>query len=497
MVRSRVALRGILFGCALVELGPACGDSTDGDDVGIGTSVTLTGTTGSDTGSTHDGTADDESSGPVSTSSSMTTVSTNGGDGDGDGDDDAGVCTDGVVDEGEQCDDGNMDDRDGCNNDCTISGSLLWEHTHASGLGATDQATGVAIDPESDAYVVGWVATPATGDDIWLRRYGAAGSLVWTRSVDGPASGTDRANGVARSPDGSLFVVGSVATVSASNDVWVARYDADGNQIWAQTYGGAPGGDDQGFAVATDGTGSAIVTGFHTVEVWVDEFDVVYPRNVWVSKYDPAGNVAWTVGHGGAALGHDAGLGVATDSAGNVVVVGYEAVAGQGRNMWIRKYDPAGGVLWTVMHDGPESLDDEATAVAIDVGDEILVAGQEGASAIPWRWWLSRYDAAGTVMWTRTWEGTTEEGARATGVSASNGIAVVTGLEREAGHNHVVVRKYGPDGFELWTTAVRGIEEANHVGTATALGADGRSYAVGGVDRGVDGRDAWIGRFAQ
>jgi hypothetical protein len=72
----------------------------------------------------------------------------------------------------------------------------------------------------------------------------------------------------------------------------------------------------------------------------------------------------------------------------------------------------------------------------------------------------------------------------------------VTGVEREEGHDHVFVRKYAPDGFELWSSTVRGIAQAHHVGTATAVGDDGRAYVVGGLDKGVDGRDAWIGRFA-
>src|SRR5262245_22524726 len=40
------------------------------------------------------------------------------GDGDGDGDGDAGVCGDGMVDMGEECDDGNPDDTDACTNAC-------------------------------------------------------------------------------------------------------------------------------------------------------------------------------------------------------------------------------------------------------------------------------------------------------------------------------------------------------------------------------------------
>lgn len=487
MSRRCRALRGCIVALALA---PGCGTAADENR---SSDPPSDGTLGGETTSgSADGSGDDTQTGGTLGSTSSSTGAMTSSD-DDDDDDGGGVCTDGQVDEGEACDDGNMVQADGCNNDCILSGSLSWEHTHASGLGATDEATGVAVDEASDAYVVGWVATEATGEDIWLRRYGEPGAIVWTRTVDGPASGNDRAHGISLGPDGSLFVVGQVATVGAGTDVWVARYDAGGNQTWATTYGGAIGGNDQGRGVAADGSG-VVVTGFETV--WEDE--LTQGQNIWVRKYDAAGSVAWTAGHGGAALGNDVGLDVAVDSSGHVIVVGYETVAGAGRNMWIRKYDPSGAVQWTRAHDGPESSNDEASAVAVDNDDEILVAGFEGASAFPWRWWLRRYDASGAEMWTRTYEGATREGARATGVSATGtGIAVVTGIEREDGHDHGIVRKYGPDGFELWTTAVRGIDLAHHVASATAIDDDGRCYAVGGLDKGVDGRDAWTGRFAQ
>jgi hypothetical protein len=463
------ALRGSTVAWLLVH---GCGGGGDADDAG----ETSDGTVGLET--TTGATDDPGDDTPVD----VTSASTGSGDeadttsGDDDDDDDHGEDETGACDEDDDA--------------CLGPGALIWEHTHASGLGGTDEATGVAIDPASDAYVAGWVATEANGQDIWLRRYGAPGSLVWTRTFDGPASGNDRAHGVARGPDGSIFVAGYVAISASRNDVWLGRYDADGNQIWARTYAGSAGTNDQGWGVAADATG-VVVAGFHTV--WVDDFSTT--QQVFVRKYDMAGAILWTDAVGGHS--GDSGRGVATDAAGNVIVVGHRNAAGQGRDIWVRKYGPGGNVLWTRTHDGPDSTHDEAHGVAVDNDDEILVAGFEGVAGLAWRWWLRRYDAAGDVMWTRTYDGATEEGARASGVSVTGtGIAVVTGVEREEGFDHVVVRKYGPDGFELWTTTVRGVGETHQTGAATAVGADGRSYAVGGMNRGVDGRDAWIGRFA-
>jgi cysteine-rich repeat protein len=51
-------------------------------------------------------------------------------------------CGDGTVDPGEDCDDGNDIDADGCNLDCTASGSLLWEYELPLGLSGRYMAIG-------------------------------------------------------------------------------------------------------------------------------------------------------------------------------------------------------------------------------------------------------------------------------------------------------------------------------------------------------------------
>ena len=48
----------------------------------------------------------------------------------------------------------------------------------------------------------------------------------------------------------------------------------------------------------------------------------------------------WTQTYGGASNLDDFAAGVAVDANGNAVVVGSETVAGQGANVWIRKYAP-------------------------------------------------------------------------------------------------------------------------------------------------------------
>jgi len=64
---------------------------------------------------------------------------------------------------------------------------------------------------------------------------------------------------------------------------------------------------------------------------------------------------------------------VEVDTDGSVFVAGYETVAGQGENMWIRKYAPSGAVAWTRTYDGGFG-NDRAVSLALS-GSKVFVAG--------------------------------------------------------------------------------------------------------------------------
>jgi hypothetical protein len=181
---------------------------------------------------------------------------------------------------------------------------------------------------------------------------------------------------------------------------------------------------------------------------------------------------------------------------GNVIVAGFEQGA-TSRDVWVRKYDPAGTELWTHVHDDAEMLEDQAEGVAVDGADNIVVTGREGSSTSANRWWVRKLDPAGTELWTMVDEGRTAEGAEAFGVAVtSSGDIAVVGRELAAGLWRAVVRKYDPDGNERWTAKF-----VAYTGTSAHLfgvadRADEGLYVVGQVDRGVDGADAWIMRLS-
>jgi cysteine-rich repeat protein len=470
---------------ALALVAAACGGD-DGDGNGSETTAAtgaMTSTASTDgPGTTLGTTTADPSSGPLDSGTDDPTTGnpTTG--------DTPASCGDGMLDEGEACDDGNDVDSDGCNVDCTISGSVLWHHTQAGGADQSEEAFGIAVDLRGRAYVGGemWGGTDF---DLWVRQY-EDDALGWTQLLDG-GGGNAGARALALHGN-TLYAAGYRVVAGQSNDVWLRSFGLDGSVGWAVDYNDALSGSNVGQGVATDPGGNVIVAANESVG------DPLAPQaDAWIREYTPAGAPVWTVGYGGAAAATDSARAVATDATGRVAVVGIETVAGQGTDMWIRVYDTNGGMQWTATYANVNALDDEATAVAFDGDGNVIVAGYELDPVIPWRLWLTKYDPAGGLVWTQTWDGELLEGARAFGVAVDDtGDIVVTGQHRAMAVNQLLVRKLDPGGNERWTTRIDGFAGTNQVGRAVAIGPGRRVWVAGGVDQGVDGRDAYVARLA-
>ena len=107
--------------------------------------------------------------------------------------------------------------------------------------------------------------------DALVVKYTAAEALVWARSFGG--ANEDVMQGLAVTGDGSLLVTGAfmsvvdfdpgvgVATRTAKGmvDLYVCKFDANGNFVWVQAAGGP--GADQGVDVTVTPDGNVWATG--------------------------------------------------------------------------------------------------------------------------------------------------------------------------------------------------------------------------------------------
>jgi hypothetical protein len=122
--------------------------------------------------------------------------------------------------------------------------------------------------------------------------------------------------------------------------------------------------------------------------------------------------VLWTRSYAGAGKGHDETNALAvTDDGGYFYAAGIESVVGEGRNLWLAKYDIDGNLLWSRLYNGAASKDDYLYAAVAMADGGVVVCGYETSVGIPWSSFLRRYDANGLVVWTEVDAGPEELGA--------------------------------------------------------------------------------------
>ncbi|MEK7750791.1 MAG: SBBP repeat-containing protein, partial [Acidobacteriota bacterium] len=229
-------------------------------------------------------------------------------------------------------------------------GTELWTRQ----FGASNDDTivyAVAADSSGAVYVAGLVRgalplqTWVGSNDVFLRKYDASGNELWTRQLGMP--GIDFASAIAPDPTGGIVVAGVTngtfpgQSKNGNYDGLVLKFDSAGNLIWTSQFG-APGGDTQtlvrSVAVATDGSvfAGGYTGGSIAGQVWAGSYDA------FVRKISPAGVELWTRQFG--SNNYEEAWGVGIDPSGNVAVIGhtYGVMPGQasvgGADLFLRRY---------------------------------------------------------------------------------------------------------------------------------------------------------------
>ncbi|MCP4419923.1 MAG: hypothetical protein GY805_25195, partial [Chloroflexi bacterium] len=119
----------------------------------------------------------------------------------------------------------------------------------------------------------------------------------------------------------ATFGDSTLSSVVGSRDIFIAKINSDGNFLWAVKAGGT--NSDEGYGITTDGFGNCIVTGrFEGTATFGDSTlsSSQGSRDIFITKINGDGNFQWAVRAGG--VGADEGYGIATDGSGNCIVTG-------------------------------------------------------------------------------------------------------------------------------------------------------------------------------
>jgi len=298
------------------------------------------------------------------------------------------------------------------------SGLAQWAQG-ATGV-SNDVGYNVTLDATgSNVYVVGntnsaSITFPVGGtlvnnghDDVFIAKYSSAGVLQWVKLKGG--SSDDIGEKIAVDGSGNAYISGyfasssvtfgpgiSVANAggfSGTDDIFIAKFDVNGNALWAQRAGGTA--NDAGMGIAVDGSGSNVyATGYYSsTSVAFGATPALVNsggQDFFIVKYNSSGTAQWA----NTAVGtlNDVGNDVKVDVHGNVRVVGtYNSSTltfsgltplsnNGGSDIFTLFYTPAGVVQWANGAGG--SGNDVGSSVSLDIDANAYITGYFGSSTI-------------------------------------------------------------------------------------------------------------------
>ncbi|MBK9462984.1 MAG: SprB repeat-containing protein, partial [Sphingobacteriales bacterium] len=279
------------------------------------------------------------------------------------------------------------------------------------------------------------------GNDYWVVKLNAAGSIVWQKTYGG--ADDDDAKDIQLTPDGGYIVAGNTYSTNGDitlnngqNDYWVVKLDSNGNIVWQKTLGGESYDYAESITLTNDG-GYAIagysfsvggnVTGNHGL------FDY------WIVKLDSNGNLVWQNALGGTDVEEAYSIRLTTDNGFIVAGSTYSPNSGDvtgnhgtnTRDYWIVKLNANGSLVWQKALGG--TISDAAYDVQQTTDGGYIVAGyaQSNNGDVTNNhgsldYWIVKLDSNGNLIWQKALGGSSSDWAYSIAQTTDGGF-VVTG----------------------------------------------------------------------
>jgi hypothetical protein len=338
------------------------------------------------------------------------------------------------------------------------------------------------------------------GEDLYLVKLDGTGELLWAKTFGG--GDNDFCRGLSSDGAGGVYMVGGFASSDldlgggvlangGGDDIFVARFDDDGDHLWSYSYGIDE--DEAAWGAATDASGDLYVTGrfggqysstmdFGDIEVTSND-----KADTFVARFDSAGTPVWAKGFGGTnvALGREISVG----ADGRVAVAGEffnagvpfeyggsdETTLGMGWNVFVLVLDSKGEQLWAKTFGA--NGDDAVRGIAVDVEGNVSIAGHgKGTPTLdfgkgPMQFlgeediFLARFDGKGNPLWAKLLGSEGDSTTAAALASNEAGDLYLSGVFDGAnldlggaavgssGGSDILLARYAADGNLTWSVA--------------------------------------------
>lgn len=310
------------------------------------------------------------------------------------------------------------------------------------------------------------------GDGDVTKDAASDGARLWrTRLIDAVDT-VNFLNGVTSDAAGDVVVTGVVSHPDASVDALIVKLaGTDGRVLWRVVFDGASDSDYPSRA-AIDANGDVIVGG----STYLGD-----RAGMLVAKFD--GRTGVEKWHQRYARGEDQGLAIAVNPQGDVVEVGDSMRGNADRFAAIKVSGADGTLLWRSFAGGPKD-EGQATAVAFDGLGDVLVVGAVALDAIDFDATVVKFDGgSGAEKWHRYIDGSAHrfDFGNDVEVDADRNVVMVGEVVNQGTDSDVLAVKLGPDGGEIWRTAIDGGQGGYDSGNAVAI-AGSRVVIAAGID---------------
>jgi hypothetical protein len=363
-------------------------------------------------------------------------------------------------------------------------GAELWIKT-LEGTGNDNEGRSVQQTADGGYIVTGYTDSFDAGNyDLWLSKWDATGNVAWIKTLGG-TSGDDYGFSVQQTTDSGYIVTGATSSFGAGiNDLWLSKWDAIGNVSWIKTLGGTS--DDGGYSVQQTADGGYITTGY------TESFGAG-SSDLWLSKWDATGNVAWIKTLGG--TGVDYGYSVQQTADGSYIVTGYTDSFGAGNyDLWLSKWDATGNIIWVKTLGGTGQNYGYTVQQTTD-GGYIVTGGTESFGAGDFDLWLSKWDVTGNVTWVKTLGGTSADLGYSIQQTTDGGY-IVTGYTDSfgAGDGDLWLSKWDVAGNINWVKTLGGTSA--DLGYSVQQTTDGSYVVTGYTDSfSVESANLWLSKW--
>lgn len=360
---------------------------------------------------------------------------------------------------------------------CDSMGNVIWARKGCD-YNNTIQSNGVITDHAGNVYITGYFNGDSTifGNytlrNVWptqgnafLVKYDSSGTVLWAKAPNQISNIGASGDGLFTDTIGNIYMAGtfhdnyivfgtdtlfnSTQISTSFNDIFLVKYDSNGNKIWCKSFGGSK--DEEIKGISSDGINIFLTGSFYSPISSFQNFDLINSdstigySNMFLAKINPSGIVDWAISN--PSIGNSYGAGVTSPGGGKVFITGnfssnmvfgndtlHSGVSTE--NIYVAACDTNGNYLWA--KDAKQSYDSKVYRICSSSPGSFYITGYYGSQTIQfdstilrndyyghYDIFLVKYDSSGNVNWAKSIGGRYEDFAR--GVASFEESVYITG----------------------------------------------------------------------